>query len=165
MLSTIDFTKEYRQIPLAEEACPKTIFATPSGLYQFTKMPLGLYGATVSFQWVMVKALTSIQDCTVAYISKFSPSWEPLIKHLRRVLEDLCNAVLTANFKKSKLGRYSVQYLVFCIGQGQIWACLTMSRSYVMLPSRPPKNNCKGFWDWLIVTADSFPNMPQGWRL
>lgn len=44
ILSTIDLTKGCWQIPLAQADHPKTAFATPSGLYQFTKIPLASMG-------------------------------------------------------------------------------------------------------------------------
>lgn len=47
IISTIDLTKGYWQIPLAKADRPKTAFATPSGLYQFTKMTFGLNGAVI----------------------------------------------------------------------------------------------------------------------
>ena len=39
-ISTLDLTRGYWQVPLSDEARAKTAFATQSGLYQFTVMPL-----------------------------------------------------------------------------------------------------------------------------
>lgn len=49
VLSTINLTKRYWQIPLAKDAQEKTTFATPSSLYHFVKMPFGFHGAAASF--------------------------------------------------------------------------------------------------------------------
>lgn len=98
---------------------PKIDFATPSGLYHFTKMPFGLNGASASFQRVMDKTLIQVQDCEMPYIDDilvFSLCWEAHIGHLKRVLEAFRKVGLTANLKKSKLRRTVVQYLGFCIG-------------------------------------------------
>lgn len=92
VLATIDLTKRYWQIPFAKEPCYRTTFATPLGLYQFTKMPFSLNGAATYFQQVMDKALKPVQDCVVIYIDDMlivNPSWKAHIKHLRRVLEVL----------------------------------------------------------------------------
>lgn len=67
-LSAIDLTKEYWQIPLDPESKEKTASTTPSGLYQFTKMPFGLHGTAASFQRLMVCTLKTVRDCTGIYI-------------------------------------------------------------------------------------------------
>ncbi len=44
-ISTLDLTKGYWQVPLTEEAKPKTAFSTPSGHWQYRVLPFGLHGA------------------------------------------------------------------------------------------------------------------------
>lgn len=88
-------------------------------------MPFWLNGAAASFQRVMDKALKGVEDYAVAYIVDilvYSPSWAAHVEHLCRVLNALRRAGLMVNLKKSKLGQRSVQYLVFHIGYGKIWA-------------------------------------------
>lgn len=124
VLSTIDLTKGYWQIPLEEESKMKTAFATTSGLYHFTKMPFGLHGAAASFQRLMDHTLRAVSYCAVVYIDDilvFSHSWEEHKRHLRRVVEALWQAGLAANRKKSQIGQTAVQYLGFNIGGGKVW--------------------------------------------
>lgn len=49
-ITTINLTKGNWQVPVAAEDRPKTVFATPFGLWQFIIMPLGLQGAPSTFQ-------------------------------------------------------------------------------------------------------------------
>lgn len=49
VLSTLDLTKGYWQIPVHPMDKSKTIFAAPSGIYHFTVMPFGLNGTAASF--------------------------------------------------------------------------------------------------------------------
>lgn len=110
-LPTIDLIKGYWQILL-------------SGLCHFTKMPLGLHGATASFHRVMDRVLGAVCDCVTAYIDNllvFSPLWKHLV-HLHRVFSPLWEAGLTANETKSWLERRLVQYLGFCVGSGTVQA-------------------------------------------
>lgn len=51
--STIDLTKGYWQVLVAEADCVKTGFSTPFGLFQFVVMPFGLQGVPATFQHLM----------------------------------------------------------------------------------------------------------------
>ncbi len=47
-ISTLDLNKGYWQVPLSEDAKPKTAFSTPSGHWQYWVLPFGLHGAPAS---------------------------------------------------------------------------------------------------------------------
>lgn len=49
ILTILDLTKGYWQIPLHPSDKPKTAFDTPSGLYQFTMLLFVLNGAATCF--------------------------------------------------------------------------------------------------------------------
>lgn len=125
MLSTIDLTKGYWQLPLALEAKEKTAFATPSGLYHFGKMPFGLHEAVASFQRVIDKGLWGVHDWAVTYIDDIlfvSSTWDVHLNHLCYVFQARQTAGLTTTWETSHLRETTVQYLGCHIGQGQIQA-------------------------------------------
>ena len=87
-ISTLDLTRGYWQVPVAEVDRPKTAFATPFGLYQFNTMPFGLQGAPATFQTLMDCVIRGL-EFVAAYLddlSVFSESWEDHLIHIRSVL-------------------------------------------------------------------------------
>lgn len=52
-ITTLDLTKVYWQIPLDPSSKEETAFTISSGLYQFTHMSFGLYGAPATLQCLM----------------------------------------------------------------------------------------------------------------
>ena len=75
-ITTLDLTKGYWQVPVAAEDQPKTAFTTPSGLFQFRRMPFGLQGAPATFQHMVDKLLDGLDDFASADIDDliFSPT-------------------------------------------------------------------------------------------
>ena len=83
-ISTLDLTRGYWQVPVAEEARHKTAFATPFELYEFTVMPLGLQGAPATFQRLMDRIVKGCESFAAAYLDDLiivSTSWSDHVSH------------------------------------------------------------------------------------
>ncbi len=50
IFSSLDLISGYWQVPLAPASREVTAFSTPSGHYEWLKMPMGLKGASLTFQ-------------------------------------------------------------------------------------------------------------------
>eukprot|EP00731_Ephydatia_muelleri_P016412 Em0009g836a len=87
-VTTVDLTKGYWQVPIAEEDKPKTAFTTPFGLFQFTVMPFGLQGTPSTFQRMMDTLIRGMEGYASAYIDDvavYSSCWREHIDHLRNL--------------------------------------------------------------------------------
>ena len=72
MVSTMDITLAYNQVPITEQDIPKAAFVAKYGLYEFTKMPLGLSTALQTYQCLMLLTLSGLQwsSCLI-YLDNF----------------------------------------------------------------------------------------------
>ncbi len=116
--STLDLTKGYWQVPLLEDAKPKTAFSTRSGHWQYRVLPFGLHEAPATFQRLMDVLLRPHQAAYLDDVIVHSESWEEHLERLRRVLIELHRAGLTANPRKCHLALFEAKYLGFQVGRG-----------------------------------------------
>ncbi len=70
IITTLNLTKGYCQVHVAEEDWGKTAFITPFGLFEFKRMlpVFGLQGATAIFQRMMDKLLNGCRSFANAYL-------------------------------------------------------------------------------------------------
>ena len=112
----LDICKAYYQVKLTESSIPLTAFSTPSGLYEFVRMPFGLVTACATYIRLMRKVLGDL-DVSFYFdnILVYSKDWDSHIKNLRLVLDRLRNAGLTVKPSKCSFGVTSLDYLGFTL--------------------------------------------------
>lgn len=98
LFTTVDMTSGYHKVPVKESDIPKTAFVTKYGLYEFTKTPMGLKSAPMTFQRVMELALQGLQwqSCLI-YLDDvviFSKTFDEHIERLSTVLDRIRTAGL-----------------------------------------------------------------------
>ena len=123
VLSKIDLTSGFHQIPVDPQSRDFTIFLSPKGKFRFIRMPFGLKNAPSHFQRCMERVLEPVADCAAVYIDDivvFSQDWKTHINHLERVFECFKKAHLTAKLSKCSFGKKQLQYLGHNIGSGQM---------------------------------------------
>ncbi|XP_060580696.1 uncharacterized protein LOC132737428 [Ruditapes philippinarum] len=84
--SKIDLSKGYWQVPLSDNAKPLTAFETPSGLFQFRKMPFGLVNAPATFCRLMRKVLKDL-DHSDSFIDDILIYTVTLPEHINALYE------------------------------------------------------------------------------
>ena len=113
--TTLDLASGYWQVPLDDDARPKTAFTTHQGLYEFVRMPFGLCNAPATFQRAMQSVLAGLEwrDCFV-YIDDIliaSATYEEHLQHLEQVFDRLRTANLMLKPKKCRFLCKEVKYL------------------------------------------------------
>ena len=122
-ISKLDLAKGFYQVPLTDEAQPKTAFTCHRGAFQFTRMPFGVKNAPACFQNLMQKVLAGVEAFATAYMDDvviFSSSWEDHVIHINSVLSLIGGAGLTVNPKKCCWGGRAVEFLGHFIGEGNM---------------------------------------------
>ena len=103
--TTIDMSRGFYQLPLAEESQDYTVFSTPFGSIKRLRMPMELTGSPNTVQSLMEQLLVGLTwKTTVPYLDDciiFSSTADEHIERLREVLERFCSANLKINPTKS----------------------------------------------------------------
>ncbi|KAI9559444.1 hypothetical protein GHT06_013434 [Daphnia sinensis] len=101
VFSQIDLKCGYWQLPLDRETQPKTAFITPDGLYECTRLPMGLHNGGASFQRLMDLALGDLKwTACLVYLDDLVVMGRDFAEHqtrLKAVLSALDKANLTLN--------------------------------------------------------------------
>ena len=103
VITILDLSKGYWQIPLESTSCEKTAFTTPFGLFGFEVMPFGLHNAPATFQRMVNSVLRDCSQFAQSYIDDiviFSQSWGQHLLHLERVFQLLSDANLSVQLHK-----------------------------------------------------------------
>ena len=115
----LDLASGYWQVPLSEDAKPKTAFVTRDGLFQFKVMPFGLCNAPATFERLMERVLRGhLGTRCLVYIDDvivFGHDFQSTLSNLSAVLQALDQANLQLKPKKCELFRSEILYLGFKI--------------------------------------------------
>ena len=111
---SVDLHSGYYHISSTEEAKKKTAFVTADGKYQWNVVPFGLATTVSTFQYLMSKVLTGLNQFAFTYIDDvliFSKSWEEHLQHLNTVFNRFKTAGLKIKLSKCQFFKTQLHYL------------------------------------------------------
>ena len=124
VMSKLDFTKGYWQVPMAVGDKQKTVFTCSSGTFQFTKMPFGLVNSGVTFNRIMRKLLAGQEhvDSFVDDVLAYTEDWREHMAVLEQVFQKIRGARLTVKPSRCLFGFEKVDFVGHEVGQAKIRA-------------------------------------------
>ena len=111
--SSLDLLSGYYQLRLHPDDIPKTAFRTPTGLYQYRVLPMGLTNAPSVFMSTMNRVLHGL-PFAVVYLDDiliFSKSPEEHVRHVEEVLRRLQRDKFYAKLSKCDFFQTSLKFL------------------------------------------------------
>lgn len=115
IFSSLDLLSGYWQCNLDPSTAHKAAFVTPSGVYQWKRLPFGLAAAPSSFQHLLTQVLKHLNyQIALVYVDDilvFSKTFEDHLKHLQLVFDRLQTAGLTLKPSKCQFALKEVIYL------------------------------------------------------
>ena len=113
--TTLDLTKAYHQGEMDEASRPFTAFATPYGLYEWLRIPMGLKNAPPKFQRkvneIFEKEIGEVCETYLDDILTYGRTFEDALRNLRGVLHKCRESGIKLNPKKCKFFKESLKYL------------------------------------------------------
>jgi hypothetical protein len=144
----LDLTKGYWQIPLSTATKEKSAFITPLGLFQFNVMPFGMKSAPATFQRMVHKVLSGLEQFAGAYLDDIlihSKTFSDHLEHLESVLVRLSEANLIAKPSKCVVGHAQVSYLGHLVGVGEMKPLQSKIECLVQYPIPETKKQLRSF--------------------
>ncbi|XP_057506535.1 uncharacterized protein LOC130789736 [Actinidia eriantha] len=142
VFSKINLRSGYHQLKVKDSDVSKTAFYTRYGYYEFLVMPFGVTNAPAIFIDLMNRVFRLFLDSFVIVfiddILVYSRSQEEHEKHLRLVLQTLCEKQLYAKFSKCEFWLDSVAFLGYVISVEGIH--VDPKRIKVVMNWEQPKN-------------------------
>lgn len=122
--TSIDLASGYHQIPMDPADRAKTAFSTPTGHYEFVRMPFGLKGAPATFQRAMNNVLAGLQgnQCLVYLddIIIFGKTIKEHYENMALVFERLRQYNLKVQPQKCQFLRKEIKFLGHVISEAGI---------------------------------------------
>ena len=119
--SSLDLASGYYQFSMRPSDIERTAFATPDGLFEFVRMPMGLSNAPATFQRAMNNIFAGMVNRGVMIfiddILVYSKTWKEHLALLREVFRRMKENNLQAKIGKCSFAQKETKYLGYIISK------------------------------------------------
>lgn len=118
--TVLDLRSGFHQVKVAANSMKYTSFVTPSGQYEYTRMPFGLKNAPAVFQRFINDIFRDFLDegLIIIYMDDLLLATEDMATHkrlLKEILRRLACRGLLLNLEKCKFGYEQIEYLGYAV--------------------------------------------------
>lgn len=158
--TVLDGKEMFYHIRMEPESIPLTAFKTPYGMYEWTRMPMGLTNAPAECQRFAEGIIRKHESCCSVYIDDFivytTGTREEHLEVVRQVRETLAEHSVQINERKIQLGLQKVTYLGVEISPDNISPVMDLQA----LNAWPQPVNKKELQQWLGLVNWYRPFIP-----
>ena len=146
----MDLTSGYFQAPLSENSRRYTAFVTWCGLYEWTRVPMGLKGAPSYFQqmmtqFVLIQLVHITCELYLDDILVHATTEDELINRLRTVFERLRKHKITLNPEKCEFGLNEVNFVGHTLSANGISMSADKKQSIINFPKPKTAKELRSF--------------------
>jgi hypothetical protein len=162
VISTLDASSGFWQIPVHPDSIEKTAFVTHRGQFAWTVLSFGLKNASATFQRAMDRILAPHKEYAGAYIDDTgvgSKGFPAHLIHLERVLQAFQDAGVTLKLSKCNFAMSSVKFVGHVVGSGV--KVMDSSRVDAIKSMQPPdsKKKWRSFIGLVSYYRDYLPSL------
>jgi hypothetical protein len=147
--TALDCASRFHQIPIRQEDRCKTAFSTPTGHFEYLRMPSGLEAAPATVQRMMSSVLRElVGDRCFVYLDDVLILRETLLEHhakLRKVFEQLRKFNIKIEADKCEFLRPELTYLGHVISRNGMKPDPKKIEAVVRFPAAEKGNDIKAF--------------------
>ena len=157
--AVLDLTQGYFQAAISKKSRELTAFRTAEGLYQWTRLPMGLKGAPAYFQHAMQNTvlgdiLYKICEVYLDDIIVFANTEEELLQNLEEVFSRLERFNITLNPSKVRIGMSSVEYVGHTIDEEGLSFSKDKIKDVLVTPKPETQKQLKSFLGLCVQFKD-----------